>query len=103
MIYLLEDDDSIRKLVVYALESQGFEAEGFGSPEPFWRRLTQTPCLTPSQRSMRQVFLLHCLTAASQTENMCSVHSSIRKNPAKRACRCCGILRSLQNDYFSCN
>ncbi|MBQ3870835.1 MAG: response regulator transcription factor [Clostridia bacterium] len=42
MIYLLEDDDSIRKLVVYALESQGFEAEGFGSPEPFWRRLKQT-------------------------------------------------------------
>ena len=27
MIYILEDDDSIRKLVTYALESQGFEAE----------------------------------------------------------------------------
>ena len=25
MIYLLEDDDSIRKLVIYGLESQGFE------------------------------------------------------------------------------
>ena len=36
MIYLLEDDDSIRKLVVYALESQGFEAEGFETPEGFW-------------------------------------------------------------------
>ena len=33
MIYLLEDDDSIRKLVVYALESQGFQAEGFDTPE----------------------------------------------------------------------
>lgn len=35
MIYLLEDDDSIRKLVVYALESQGWRAEGFGTPEAF--------------------------------------------------------------------
>ena len=29
MIFLLEDDESIRKLVVYALQSQGFEAAGF--------------------------------------------------------------------------
>ena len=39
MIYLLEDDDSIRKLVVYALESQGFEALGFASPEAFWEQM----------------------------------------------------------------
>lgn len=36
MIYLLEDDDSIRKLVVYALESQGYEALGFEQPADFW-------------------------------------------------------------------
>lgn len=36
MIYLLEDDDSIRKLVIYALESQGMEAEGFAEPPAFW-------------------------------------------------------------------
>ena len=36
MIYLLEDDDSIRKLVVYALKSQDFEAEGFDRPSAFW-------------------------------------------------------------------
>ncbi len=35
MIYLLEDDDSIRKLVIYALESQGFSAEGFSAPGEF--------------------------------------------------------------------
>ncbi len=35
MIYLLEDDESIRKLVVYALTSQGYEAKGFGTPESF--------------------------------------------------------------------
>lgn len=35
MIYLLEDDDSIRKLVIYTLESQGFEAKGFSGPGEF--------------------------------------------------------------------
>ena len=41
MIYLLEDDDSIRKLVVYALESQGFQALGFDTPERFWEAMDQ--------------------------------------------------------------
>lgn len=36
MIYLLEDDDSIRKLVIYALESQGYAAVGFALPAEFW-------------------------------------------------------------------
>lgn len=39
MIYLLEDDDSIRKLVVYTLESQGYKAEGFARPSAFWRAM----------------------------------------------------------------
>ena len=39
MIYLLEDDDSIRKLVIYALESQGYEAEGFAAPSEFWEAM----------------------------------------------------------------
>ena len=41
MIYLLEDDDSIRKLVIYALESQGFEAEGFELPSQFWAAMAK--------------------------------------------------------------
>lgn len=44
MIYLLEDDASIRKLVIYALESQGFEAKGFEAPSLFWKAMEkQTP------------------------------------------------------------
>lgn len=39
MIYLLEDDDSIRKLVIYTLESQGYQAEGFSRPSAFWRAM----------------------------------------------------------------
>ena len=36
MIYLLEDDSSIRELLVYTLNSQGLDAEGFGLPSQFW-------------------------------------------------------------------
>ena len=44
MIYLLEDDESIRKLVTYTLEHAGYEAEGFGSPSAFWAAMQrQTP------------------------------------------------------------
>ena len=46
MIYLLEDDDSIRKLVIYTLESQQFPAEGFSEAESFWKAMAQqTPTL----------------------------------------------------------
>ena len=36
MIYLLEDDDSIRKFVTYALNNSGLEAAGFDHPKEFW-------------------------------------------------------------------
>lgn len=39
MIYLVEDDESIRELVVYTLKSQGMDAKGFERPSPFWKEL----------------------------------------------------------------
>ena len=36
MVYLLEDDEGIRKLVVYALEHAGYETQGFDRPSAFW-------------------------------------------------------------------
>ena len=39
MIYLVEDDESIRELVVYTLKSQGMEAKGFERPSQFWKEL----------------------------------------------------------------
>jgi len=36
MIYLLEDDNSIRELVLYTLDSAGLEAKGFDLPSAFW-------------------------------------------------------------------
>lgn len=45
MIYLVEDDDAIRELVLYALTNGGFAAEGFDTPSAFWRAAAQN---TPS-------------------------------------------------------
>ena len=39
LIYVLEDDASIRKLVVYTLNSQGMQAQGFERPSHFWRAM----------------------------------------------------------------
>ncbi|HJD25169.1 MAG TPA: response regulator transcription factor [Candidatus Blautia intestinipullorum] len=39
MIYLVEDDESIRELVVYTLKSQDLEAKGFEKPSLFWKEL----------------------------------------------------------------
>ena len=36
MIYLVEDDNSIRELVVYTLSSANMEAQGFALPSAFW-------------------------------------------------------------------
>ena len=46
MIFILEDDDSIRKLINYSLKSQAFEVQDFPLPSLFWQTLeTQTPDL----------------------------------------------------------
>ncbi len=39
MIYLVENDESIRELVVYTLKSQDLEAKGFEKPSLFWKEL----------------------------------------------------------------
>ncbi len=41
MIYLLEDDASIRDFVVYTLNSQGMEAQGFECPSAFWAAVAE--------------------------------------------------------------
>ena len=41
MIYLVEDDDNIRKLVSYALNKEGFETKGFAAPEEFWEAISE--------------------------------------------------------------
>ena len=39
MIYFVEDDNSIRKLVLYSLSNAGLDAEGFAHPSGFWKAM----------------------------------------------------------------
>lgn len=41
MIYLVEDDDNIRELVLYTLKGQGMPARGFDRPSTFWAAMEQ--------------------------------------------------------------
>ena len=41
MIYLVEDDANIRELVVYTLNSTGYESRGFGTPSEFWTAMDE--------------------------------------------------------------
>ena len=49
MIYFVEDDNSIRKLVLYSLINAGMEAEGFAHPAQFWKAM---------ERNIPQVIIL---------------------------------------------
>ena len=42
MIFCVEDDDSIRELMVYALTSSGFQAAGFADGASFWQAMGPT-------------------------------------------------------------
>lgn len=42
MIFLVEDDSSIRELVIYTLDSTGLQAEGFERPSEFWKAIRKT-------------------------------------------------------------
>ena len=41
VIYVLEDDNSIRELVVYTLNHSGHDAQGFGLPSQFWAQMAK--------------------------------------------------------------
>ena len=74
MIYVLEDDPSIRKLVVYTLSSQGFQARGFETPSQFWAALEeQTPRLVLLDLMLPEedgLHILRRLRTLSQTRRL---------------------------------
>ena len=41
MIYLIEDESDIRELVVYTLQSTGFDVRGFPDSQGFWQALNE--------------------------------------------------------------
>lgn len=42
MIFFVEDDNSIRELVLYTLNNSGLEADGFSKPSEFWQAMAHT-------------------------------------------------------------
>ena len=42
MIYLVEDDDNIRKLVSYTLSKEGYNVKGFSHPQDLWNEMKET-------------------------------------------------------------
>ena len=41
MIYVLEDDESIRELIIYTLNGQKMDAKGFSTPSEFWEAISE--------------------------------------------------------------
>lgn len=39
MIYCVEDDRNIRELIIYTLQTSGYEAKGFSDGEEFWKAM----------------------------------------------------------------
>ena len=75
MIYVLEDDASIRKRVVYTLQSQGMEAKGFERPSLFWQAVEeQVPQLVlldimlPEQDGLQILSRLRAMPATRQVQ-----------------------------------
>ena len=69
MIYLVEDDDSIRKLIIYALQSQGYEVSGFALPHLFHEAMSA---------QLPELVLLDIMLPE---EDGISILKSLRQNP----------------------
>ena len=74
MIYLVEDDENIRELVVYTLASTGLEAQGFAAPSAFWQAMqAQLPSLVLLDIMLPEedgLSILSRLRADSKTKNL---------------------------------
>ena len=75
MIYVLEDDASIRKLVVYTLQSQGMEAKGFERPSLFWQpveeqvpQLVLLDIMLPEQDGLQILSRMRAMPATRQVQ-----------------------------------
>ncbi|MFQ9893663.1 MAG: response regulator, partial [Emergencia sp.] len=74
MIYFVEDDNSIRELVLYTLNNAGYEARGFERPSLFWDavkkevpRLILLDIMLPEEDGLQ---ILKKLRTVSQTKKV---------------------------------
>lgn len=74
MIYLVEDDDNIRKLVSYALTKEGYEVKGFAVPHEFWGEISRnTPSLVMLDIMLPEedgLSILNKLRTSAETEDV---------------------------------
>jgi len=73
MIYLLEDDANIREFVLYALNGQGMQAQGFDRPSRFYAAL---------EKALPELVLLDVMLPE---EDGISVLKRLRATPATRS------------------
>ena len=74
MIYLVEDDDNIRKLVSYALCKEGYEVKDFAAPFEFWQEMEkEAPLLIMLDIMLPQedgLSILKKIRGSKRTENI---------------------------------
>ena len=74
MIYLVEDDDNIRKLVSYALTKEGYEVKGFAVPHELWEEISRnTPSLIMLDIMLPEedgLSILNKLRTSAETEDV---------------------------------
>ena len=73
-IYCVEDDESVRELVVYALQSSGFESQGFTSADEFFpavkKSLPDLILLDIMLPKISGMEILNCIRKDEQTKNI---------------------------------
>ena len=97
MIYLVEDDDNIRKLVSYALAKDGYEVCGCSCPHEFWDSIAKTlpelvllDIMLPEEDGLS---ILKKLRSAKATENVPVIMLTAKSSEYDKVC-CRGCVRS---------
>ena len=74
MIYLVEDDESIRELVIYTLQTTGLAAKGFPCAKDFWNAMKQ-------ELSLIHIYLRGMDISGKELQNRCDeVFITLNKN-----------------------
>lgn len=101
MIYLLEDDDNIRKLVSYALIKEGYETKDFALPHEFFEALQKKiPSLVLLDIMLPEedgLSILKKLRNSAQTENLPIIMLTAKSSEYDKVCG----LDSGADDYIS--
>lgn len=101
MIYLVEDDDNIRKLVSYALTKEGYEVKGFATPCEFWENiasalpeLVMLDIMLPEEDGLS---ILKKLRAKKETEDLPIIMLTAKSSEYDKVCG----LDSGADDYIA--